>query len=412
MSSTGIPPPTRLAAVQAVAAIRADDYATTRNHLTGAVTGLSPYLTHGVLTLAEVLAEILRQQPLAVSHKLVYEFGWREFFRHVWSHEDDGIFQSLHSGPMPDSSYSQKLPPDIQQGTTGVPVIDEAVRMLHASGTLHNHARMWLASYVVHMRHVHWRAGADWLVAHLLDGDLASNHLSWQWVAGTGSHKPYLFNADNVERFAPTQWHSPGSVVDQSYEALDDLAHGRRFTPAARQPSVSLTPKDTASSVVTPVLTTPPEGLHVGTAASIHQDQIRGREVWLVHPWALRAPPADLPTDAVVMGVYLQQFHTAWPWSETRWRWVDAAMREVTTQRYFIDAADLAACLSGAARVRSVSDPHITRWLKPFAQLDPEPALFPGVDRRCQSFSQWWTRATRGYRQAGELISHRAPQSA
>ncbi|NBO89834.1 MAG: hypothetical protein EBU77_09295 [Betaproteobacteria bacterium] len=238
MSSTGIPPPTRLAAVQAVAAIRADDYATT----TGAVTGLSPYLTHGVLTLAEVLAEILRQQPLAVSHKLVYEFGWREFFRHVWSHEDDGIFQSLHSGPMPDSSYSQKLPPDIQQGTTGVPVIDEAVRMLHASGTLHNHARMWLASYVVHMRHVHWRAGADWLVAHLLDGDLASNHLSWQWVAGTGSHKPYLFNADNVERFAPTQWHSPGSVVDQSYETLDDLAHGRRSTPAARQPSASLTP--------------------------------------------------------------------------------------------------------------------------------------------------------------------------
>ncbi len=305
---------------------------------------------------------------------------------------------------MPDSSYSQELPPDIQQGTTGVPVIDEAVRSLHESGTLHNHARMWLASYVVHMRHVHWRAGADWLVAHLLDGDLASNHLSWQWIAGTGSHKPYLFNADNVERFAPTQWHSPGSVVDQSYEALDDLAHGRRPMPAARQLSATLTPKDTASSVANPVLTTPPEGLQVGTAASIHQDQIRGREVWLVHPWALRAPPADVPTDAVVMGVYLQQFHAAWPWSETRWRWVDTAMREVTTQRYFIDAADLAACLGGAVRVRSVSDPHITRWLEPFAQLDPEPALFPGVDRRCQSFSQWWTRATRGSRQAGELL--------
>lgn len=71
--------PTRLAAVQAVAAIRPDDYARTRNHLIGAVTGLSPYLTHGVLTLHEVLTEVLDQQPLAVGHKLVYEFGWREF---------------------------------------------------------------------------------------------------------------------------------------------------------------------------------------------------------------------------------------------------------------------------------------------------------------------------------------------
>ena len=402
MSSTGIPPPTRLAAVQAVAAIRADDYATTRNHLTGAVTGLSPYLTHGVLTLAEVLAEILRQQPLAVNHKLVYEFGWREFFRHVWSHEGDGIFQSLHSGPMPDSSYSQELPPDIQQGTTGVPVIDEAVRMLHASGTLHNHARMWLASYVVHMRHVHWRAGADWLVAHLLDGDLASNHLSWQWVAGTGSHKPYLFNADNVERFAPTQWHSPGSVVDQSYEALDAIARGTRA--ASTQQRTARKVEDGASSADTPVLIMPPGDLAVGTVESISLDQVQGREVWLVHPWALRAAPAGLSQDAVVIGVYLRECHAAWPWSEARWRWVDAAMSEVTSLRCFSDATALAASLRSAALVRTVANPHITRWLEPFVQLDPEPALFPRVERRCHSFSQWWTRATRGYQQAGELL--------
>jgi deoxyribodipyrimidine photolyase len=49
----------------------------------------------------------------------------------------------------------------------------------------------------------HWRAGADWLVLHLLDSDLASKHLSWQWVAGTASHKPCLFNAENVARYAP-----------------------------------------------------------------------------------------------------------------------------------------------------------------------------------------------------------------
>ncbi len=404
MFSTGLPPPTRRAAVQTVAAIRPDDYARTRNHLMGAVTGLSPYLTHGVLTLREVLADVLDKQSLTVGHKLVYEFGWREFFRHVWSHEGDGIFQSLHPGPLPDASYAQVLPADIRQATTGVPVIDEAVRTLYDCGTLHNHARMWLASYVVHIRRVHWRAGADWLAAHLLDGDLASNHLSWQWVAGTGSHKPYLFNADNVARYAPPHWHSPGSVVDQSYEALDTIARGSRSPLVPPHLPIALNPSMEVRVCDRSLLTTPPADLEVGPADSVTQNQLQGREVWLVHPWALRAPPADLSADAVIMGVYLREFHETWPWSEARWRWVDAAMREVTAQRWLIDAPGLATALRGAARVRAVADPHITRWLEPLAQLDPEPVLFPRVDRRCQSFSQWWTRATRGYQQAEELL--------
>ncbi|MFX7866419.1 FAD-binding domain-containing protein, partial [Acinetobacter baumannii] len=81
-------------------------------------------------------------------------------------------------------AYAAEVPLDVREGRTGVPVVDEAVRVLYRTGLLHNHARMWLASYLVHLRKLHWRAGADWLYGHLLDGDLASNHLSWQWVAG------------------------------------------------------------------------------------------------------------------------------------------------------------------------------------------------------------------------------------
>jgi len=404
MFLTGMPSPNRLAAAKAVAAIRPDDYARTRNHLMGAVTGLSPYLTHGVLTLPEVLTEILSKQPLAVGHKLIYEFGWREFFRHVWSHQGDGIFQSLHPGPLPDASYTQELPADIRQGKTGVPVVDEAVRKLYSTGILHNHTRMWLASYIVHIRRVHWRAGADWLVAHLLDGDLASNHLSWQWVAGTGSHKPYLFNADNVARYAPPHWHSPGSVIDRSYEELDAIA---RDTRSSLVPPHLPTSLDQSKGLPIPeslLLTMLPSDLGVGSADSVTPDQLQGREVWLVHPWALRPPPADLSKDAVVIGVYLREFHAAWPWSEARWRWVDAAMSEVAVNRWFMDAQGVAAALKSAAKVRAMADPHIARWLQPFVQLDAAPTLFPTVDRRCQSFSQWWTRATRGYQQAEELL--------
>ncbi len=391
-------PPTRSAALAHIARVRPAAYARTRNHLDGAVTGLSPYITHGVVTLREVLAGVLQREPLDVQHKLVFELGWREFFRHVWSHRGDEILQSLHAGPRPDAAYDPVLPADIREARTGVAVIDEAVRTLYATGTLHNHARMWLASYVVHLRHVHWRAGADWLLAHLLDGDLASNHLSWQWVAGTGSNKPYLFNADNVARYAPAHWHSAGSVIDQSYEALDQVARGMRPVAASA---------DVGAVVGIPepsLLAAPPADLELRAPTASAVDRLRGREVWLVHPWALRAAPADLPDDTIIIGVYPQEHHAVWPWPESRWRWVDAAMAAVAPERWYVDSACLAEVLAAAACVRSVDDPHLTQWLARVAQLQPAPALFPVVERRCDSFSQWWTRTTRGSKRGDELL--------
>jgi len=399
-------PPTRSAALASVARVRPAAYARTRNHIDGAVTGLSPYLTHGLITLPEVLAGVLQREPLHLQHKLVFELGWREFFRHAWAHRGDGILHSVHAGPRPDAAYHPVLPDDIRQARTGVPAIDQAVRTLYATGTLHNHARMWLASYVVHLRHVHWRAGADWLVAHLLDGDLASNHLSWQWVAGTGSHKPYLFNADNVARYAPGHWHSAGTVIDQPYDVLGRIAHGLHpaaATPAphARGTAATSLPPGVAEP---PLWAEPPADLGLRAPGAATAQRLRGREVWLVHPWALRAPPGDLPPGTAVIGVYLRDHHLAWPWPDARWRWVDAAMAAVAPERWHVDAAALATALASAARVRSVDDPHLTRWLQPVAQLDAAPRLFPKVDRPCDSFSQWWTRATRGLQHAQGLL--------
>ena len=393
-----ITPPARSAAMDRIARVRPEAYARSRNYLDGAVTGLSPYLTHGVVTLREVLAEVLRQGPLPVDHKLVYEFGWREFFRHVWAHAGDGILQSLHAGPLPEQAYAAALPDDLRRACTGVPCIDQAVRTLYAGGTLHNHARMWLASYTVHLRRVHWRAGADWMLAHLLDGDVASNHLSWQWVAGTGSHKPYLFNADNVARYAPAHWRSPGTVIDRSYEDLDRIARGVLAIPDGSGGTGS------AATVEPALLAVPPRDLLPDAPDQAAIDRLRGRDVWLVHPWALRPPTADVGRDAMVIGMYPRELHQARPWTESRWRWVDAAMSAVAPQRWLVDRATLAAVLGGAASVRSVDDPHLGRWLQGLAIADPAPSLFPPVARRCGSFSQWWKSATRGLHQAGDLL--------
>lgn len=393
------PQPTLACARHRVEAVRPDTYARTRNALDGAVSGLSPYISHGFVALAEVLATVNARHALDIQHKFVYELGWRAFYRHVWHHRGASIFNSLHEGPLPEHAYTQALPEDIRQGHTGMPVIDMAVHTLYATGTLHNHARMWLASYVVHVRKVHWSAGAGWLYAHLLDGDLASNHLSWQWVAGTGSNKPYLFNADNVARFAPPPWHSPGSAIDTSYEALDLLARDpQAVAPALDVPPVALRAEPDRH-------TEPPSALG---ATRPDAAQVAGREVWLVHPWSLGELPADLAPDTLVLGLYLADLHRAWPWNERRWRFVGTRMAALTPVCWYGDAAAVGQALAAARTVRSTADPHLSHWLAPWATCTPEPPLFPTVEHPCTSFSQWWNRTTRGLHTAADLLARRA----
>jgi deoxyribodipyrimidine photo-lyase len=391
------PLPTLAAARSRIAALRPTAYARTRNALDGAVSGLSPYITHGMVTLQEVLAGVNRHHGLDVQHKFVYELGWREFFRHVWQHRGSAIFASLHDGPLPEQAYTTELPADIRQGCTGVPVVDMAVRELYATGTLHNHARMWLASYVVHLRKVHWRTGADWLYAHLLDGDLASNHLSWQWVAGTGSSKPYLFNAANVARYAPPAWHSAGSIVDTSYPELERIA---------RSPEGgSRTPHDDSarrSGLTEPALLSAPPAW-IGATPPAAAD-VEGREVWLLHPWSLGELPPALAPHTQVIALFVSDFHAAWPWDQARWRFVGTRMAQLASTSWHGNAAAIGQALSAARRVRAVAEPHLMPGLAQWAECVPAAALFPAVQQPCASFSQWWARTTRGVQSAAELL--------
>lgn len=372
-------PPTRDAALARIAAVQPTEYARSRNSLNGAVTCLSPYLTHGFVSVPEVLEGVRSQHRVNFQDKLVFELGWREYYRHVWQHRGDGIFKSLHEGVLPEEAYTHEIPLDILNACTGVPAIDMSVQTLYNTGYLHNHARMWLASYMVHLRKVHWRAGADWLYGHLLDGDLASNHLSWQWVAGTGSHKPYLFNAENVARYAPPAWHSAGSVIDTSYETLDEIA--KQSLPVESS-------FDATNSIKEPTLVTePPAVLNISKP---NASTVQGRDVWLVHPWSLGDLPADLDPNTLVIGIYLSDFHRDWPWDERRWLFVQSRMKELASECWFGDALSVGFALEGASRVRGVMDAHIASWLPALGQFSPAPALFAEVDRRCDSFSKWW----------------------
>ena len=193
----------RNAALARMATIDPAAYARTRNHVAGAVTGLSPWIRHGVVSLAEVRDRALglARRPDEAT-KLVSELGWRDYWRQVHAALGDRIRESIEPpAARPRSGGSPRMPEDVLAAVTGMECIDAFVRRLHETGWLHNHERMWLASWLVHVRGVRWQAGADWFLEHLLDGDPASNHLSWQWVAGTFSAKPYIFNRENLEAF-------------------------------------------------------------------------------------------------------------------------------------------------------------------------------------------------------------------
>ena len=397
--------PTLKAAFDRLEAVQPDRYSRTRNALDGAVTGLSPYLTHGMLGMQAAANFVHRQHPLSFEDKLVSEFAWREFFQHVWAtaaNHGDAILDDMH-GSLPSAGvYSPALPQDIREARTGVPAIDAAVRTLYATGYLHNHARMWLASYVVHLRKVHWRAGADWLYGHLLDGDLASNHLSWQWVAGTFSSKPYLFNADNVLKFAPAAardaWSSPRTVIDQSYEALDVMARSSRAAGPERGQHAGTAEPALHGAILASFM--PLAQAERAQAAIKNIADSSGKSVELLHPWSLSPRQGD----ALRLGVIHLPAHAAWPWSERRWRFVLGAMLEVSDAIWIGDLHQLA--LPGARDVSAQATlfPGYREALAGVARLTPQPRLFPEPPMACRSFSKFYGRVQRDVGQFADLL--------
>ncbi len=412
----GIPPhlhtfePTHAAALKRLASVRPTQYARSRNALDGAVTGLSAYFTHGILTMAEAARTVHAAYPLSFDDKLVFEFAWREFFHHVWSRaadQGDAILRDMH-GELPwHGAYADAVPQDIREGRTGVAAIDNAVRILYGTGYLHNHLRMWLASYVVHVRKVHWRVGADWLYGHLLDGDLPSNHLSWQWVAATFSSKPYLFNAENVAKYAPANarsaWDCSGTVIDQSYEALDVMARNQAGRLAERGQHVG---------VNEPALLAAPFESFDAVAQSIQAQaainkiaKSDGATLELVHPFSL-APRATGQTLASVLriGIIHTPAHTMWPWSEQRWRFVLGAMAQTTDAIWVGDVAQLNVPPGLKVSAHATLFPGYRDALFKVATPIAAPRLLPNPTMACRSFTKFYDRARRDVAQFSDLL--------
>jgi deoxyribodipyrimidine photo-lyase len=164
---------------------------------------LSPHLHFGEVSPRQAWAAVRERAqgsgvfpPSKGAGVFLRELGWREFAHHLLFHfphtQDRPLREEFERFPWANDPGGNKLRA-WQRGRTGYPIVDAAMRQLWAIGWMHNRARMIVASFLVKHLRLPWRAGAAWFWDTLVDADLASNTLGWQWSAGCGADAaPYF----------------------------------------------------------------------------------------------------------------------------------------------------------------------------------------------------------------------------
>ena len=200
-----------------LAAIDVKRYGKTRNYVSGSVTELGPYVSRGVISTRAIWAYLLgRGHSFEEMFGFVQQLAWRDFFQRVWQGLGDAINEDIRREQ--EGVIHRLFPAAIAAGNTGIEGIDTGISRLKDTGYMHNHLRMYTAFLTANLAGAHWRLPAQWMYAHLLDGDWGSNALSWQWVSGTFSNKKYIANQENINRY--TQTNQRGTYLDVDYESL------------------------------------------------------------------------------------------------------------------------------------------------------------------------------------------------
>ncbi|GAB5557341.1 MAG: hypothetical protein SchgKO_15540 [Schleiferiaceae bacterium] len=228
-------------------------YASTRNFHNGSITKLSPFISRGMISTVQIV-ESLRDRGFSFEdcEKLISELAWRDYWQSQWNLLGDGIDQDIKHAPL--RMTHREISSSIVFGQTGIKEIDASIRELMETGYVHNHMRMYIASLACHFGGAHWHNPAQWMYFYLIDGDWASNALSWQWVAGSSRNKTYFFNQENLNKY----WKSyqTQTFLDKSYEELEDaeipneLSETASWKMESSLPSSQTLPKDDGRPVV------------------------------------------------------------------------------------------------------------------------------------------------------------------
>ncbi len=197
---------------------------------------LSPYLHWGLIGPRQIIHGLKAKHDLRAKGPQVYskEVYWREFAYNVLYHfpytPDAPLHEKYSDFPwQPDAEALKRW----QRGQTGYPIVDAGMRQLYETGWMHNRVRMIVSSLLVKHLLQDWREGACWFWDTLVDADLASNTLGWQWSAGCGADAaPYfrVFNpiiqgkkfdteGDYVRKWVPEIAKLPNKFIHTPWEA-------------------------------------------------------------------------------------------------------------------------------------------------------------------------------------------------
>jgi deoxyribodipyrimidine photo-lyase len=194
--------------------------------------GLSPHLHFGEIGPRQIWHTLGAQRrgsrPGAM---FLRELVWREFGYHLLHH-----FPHTADAPLREEFAHFPWRQDLaglsswQTGETGIPMVDAGMRELWATGVMHNRVRMIAASFLVKNLLLPWQHGARWFWDTLVDADLASNTLNWQWVAGCGADAAPYFRIFNPvlqgQRFDPQ-----GQYLRRWIAALANVPHKHVHAP-------------------------------------------------------------------------------------------------------------------------------------------------------------------------------------
>jgi deoxyribodipyrimidine photo-lyase len=204
------------------------DYTTERNYDNGpnkeaSVSKLSPWVRIRALPEWVIISEVLQQHNVTSAAKFIDEVCWRTYWK-GWLQMRPSIWQdylneraTLHKEYSINIAYHRAI-----EGRTGIDCFDTWNCELVENNYLHNHARMWYASIWVHTLKLPWQLGADWFLRHLLDGDPASNTLSWRWVTGIQTQgKTYLAKPDNIRKYTNDRFSVTGKLATEAVGIAD-----------------------------------------------------------------------------------------------------------------------------------------------------------------------------------------------
>lgn len=170
-----------------------------------ATSRLSPHLRHGEVGPLQVWRAVEGEVAggrldRREADKFLSEIGWREFAHHLLHHfpqtAERPLRREFERFPWREDAEVLRA---WQRGRTGYPIVDAGMRQLWATGWMHNRVRMVVASFLTKHLLQPWQAGADWFWDTLVDADLASNTLGWQWAGGCGADAAPYFRIFNPE---------------------------------------------------------------------------------------------------------------------------------------------------------------------------------------------------------------------